>query len=280
MSNGRTHQIHVGVSGWDYAGWSGDFYPSGLPARSRLGYVAQHFGTVELNGSFYALQRPTSYRAWYRDTPSAFQFAVKGGRYITHMKRLREVEQGLANFFASGLLALRDKFGPVLWQLPANLSFHEERIANFLEQLPRTTFEAAQLASQHDDKLREPADVTTDADRPILHALEVRNLSYDNKRFYDLLRSRGVACVVADSPVWPLLDRRTAEHTYVRLHGHTELYASGYSSRSLDGWADRCARWAKEGPVFVYFDNDARGRAPYDALDLIGRLGLGGKKRR
>lgn len=265
-------QVRVGLSGWDYDGWRGDFYPERLPARARLGYVGERFDTVELNGSFYSLQRPSSYVRWYDETPPGFTFALKGGRFVTHMKRLRDPLQGLANFFASGPLALREKLGPVLWQLPASLVFDEALIAGFLALLPRTTTEVGELARQHGPQLEGRSHLEVDAERPVLHALEVRHASYDDERFHQLLRDHDVACVVSDSPTWPLLDHSTAGHTYVRLHGHTELYASGYSSRSLDAWAQRCRGWAAHGQVFVYFDNDARGRAPHDALSLRARL--------
>jgi uncharacterized protein YecE (DUF72 family) len=272
--NGRTNQIHVGVSGWDYASWQGGFYPTDVSRDGRLQFLAAQLDTVELNSSFYSLQRPTSYQRWYDETPPGFQFAVKGGRFITHLKRLNDVEQGLANFFASGVLALREKLGPVLWQLPASLTLDVPRIEAFLGLLPHTTLEAAALATHCDDKLREPAYLTVDVDRPVLHALEVRDRSYDTDQFFQQLKAHGVACVVSDSPTWPLVDHRTADHTYVRLHGHTQLYASGYSSRSLDTWARRCELWAHGGPVFVYFDNDSRGHAPFDALGLIRRLSV------
>lgn len=271
----RTDAVLVGLSGWDYAGWQGDFYPDTLPPSRRLSYVADRFPTVEVNGSFYSLQRPSTYERWYDATPGDFVLALKGGRFVTHLKRLRDVEQAMANFYASGPLGLKDKLGPVLWQLPASLEFDHGLISSFLSILPRTTGAAAQLARQHDDKLKHGTVTAVERDRPLDHALEVRHRSYDQGRFYRLLTDFDVACVVSDSPTWPMLDRRTAAHTYVRLHGHSDLYTSGYSAGSLDRWARRCEQWAQEGPVYVYFDNDARGRAPHDALGLARRLSPG-----
>lgn len=269
----RADPVLVGLSGWDYAGWRGDFYPEALPASKWLPYVADRFATVEVNGSFYSLQRPSTYQRWYDATPDGFVFAIKGGRYITHLKRLRDAEQGLANFFASGPLALGDKFGPILWQLPASVQFDEGLISSFLSLLPRSTGAAAQLALRHDDKVKHGTfTAVTGGDRRLEHALEVRHRTFDEDRFYHLMTDFEVACVVSDSPTWPMLDRRTAQHTYVRLHGHSELYASGYSPAGLDRWALRCEQWAQDGPVHVYFDNDARGRAPHDALGLSRRL--------
>lgn len=260
--------VRIGLSGWDYPRWQGDFYPSDLAARRRLEYVAQHFDTVEVNGSFYSLQRPSTYQRWYDATPPGFVLSLKGGRFITHLKRLRDVSQGLANYFASGPLVLAEKLGPVLWQLPASITFDEALISDFLAQLPRTTTAAAELAAQHDDKLRGRVALDAEEERPIQHALEVRHRSFDVPRYYELMAEQGVANVVSDSPTWPLLDRRTTDFAYVRLHGHTELYHSGYSGASLDRWALRCREWAEHGSVYVYFDNDARGRAPHDALGL------------
>ncbi len=266
------NRIRVGLSGWDYPRWQGDFYPQGLAARKRLGYVAEHFDTVEVNGSFYSLQRPTTYQRWYDDTPPGFELALKGGRFITHLKRLRDVDQGLANFFASGPLVLADKLGPILWQLPASIAFDPALIEGFLRLLPSSTGAMAELAGRHDDRLRGRSATEVLVDAPVRHALEVRHPSFDDPRFYDLLSRHGVANVVSDSPTWPMFEEQTTDFAYARLHGHTELYTSGYSGPSLDAWADRCARWADAGPVHVYFDNDAKGRAPHDALGLLRRL--------
>src|SRR5436305_13589571 len=145
-------ELRIGISGWRYAGWSGKFYPKDLAQRRELEFAASAFNTVEINGSFYSLQLPSSYRRWRETTPPDFVFAVKGGRFITHMKKLRGVETALANFFASGLLALREKLGPILWQLPPNLGFDAARLRDFFQLLPRTTAEAAKLAKKHDDK--------------------------------------------------------------------------------------------------------------------------------
>src|SRR5262245_1932778 len=128
--------VRVGISGWNYPPWRGDFYPKGLPHRLELAYAAQRLSSIEINGSFYALQRPSSYQSWREQTPDDFVFSVKAPRFITHMKKLADVEIPLANFFASGLLALGPKLGPILWQLPPNFGFNEARLASFLEQLP------------------------------------------------------------------------------------------------------------------------------------------------
>lgn len=265
----------IGISGWTYAGWRGDFYPAGLPHRRELQYAASLLTSIEINGSFYSLQRPSSYQRWHDETPEDFLFAVKGGRFITHMKRLRDVDAPLANFFASGVLALGAKLGPILWQLPETLRFDAEVLDGFLARLPRTTSAAAAVAAGHDERLRgDRADTTARVELPVRHALEARSSTFAHEEFSAVLRAHDVACVLADTAGrWPVLDHDTADHRYVRLHGDRELYASGYSTEALDRWAARCREWRAAGrDVFVYFDNDAKGFAPHDARALLERL--------
>lgn len=268
-------RVHVGISGWTYAGWRGDFYPRGLAQRRELEYASRRVTSIEINGSFYALQRPASYLTWRAQTPDGFVFSVKGGRFITHLKKLRGVETALANFFASGVLALGDKLGPVLWQLPPMLGYDPARLASFFELLPRTTTQAAALAASHDERLADRSWTVTDAERPLRHAVEVRHPSYDDAAFVALLRQHDVALVVADTAgKWPLLEHVTSDFVYVRLHGAEELYVSGYTEAALDAWAAKVRRWATQDDVFVYFDNDVKVRAPFDAISLAGRLGI------
>ena len=269
----------IGISGWRYAGWRGDFYPPGLVQRRELEYAAQRLTSIEVNGSFYSLQRPASYASWRAATPDDFVFAVKGPRFVTHLKRLVGVETALANFFASGVLALGPTLGPVLWQLPERLAFDAEVLAAFFTLLPRTTGEAAALAARHDDKVKEGhALVTLDpgvpADVPLRHALEFRSPTFATEEAYAVLRRHGVACVLADTAGrWPRVEQVTSDFMYLRLHGDQELYASGYSDAALDEWAQRCRGWLADGlDVFGYFDNDIKGFAPYDAMRLIDRL--------
>ena len=265
----------VGVSGWRYKGWRGDFYPTGLVQRRELEYVASQMSSAEVNGSFYSLLRPSTYAGFRAQTPADFVLAVKGGRYITHIRRLAGAETALANFLASGVLALGPQLGPLLWQLPPSLAYDEARLVAFFDLLPRTSTQAAALAARHDDKLGEDRVwLEVDADRPLRHALEVRHPSFCTDRTVALLRDHGIALVLADSPHrWPLLEQDTADFRYVRLHGHPDLYASGYSPAELDLWAGKVAAWtAASQDTYVYFDNDIRGHAPHDAVALLERL--------
>jgi uncharacterized protein YecE (DUF72 family) len=271
-SPGRTdREIRIGISGWRYPLWRGPFYPKGLPQREELRYAAQRLNSVEINGSFYSLQRPGLYRTWYEHTPDGFVFAVKGSRYITHMRRLRDLV-ALANFFASGVLALREKLGPVLWQLPPTLQFDAATVRAFLSGLPQTTVEAAYLARHHDQRLSGRALTHADAERPLRYAVEVRHPSYETPAFLDLLREHDVAVVLADSPGrWPVIHAATATFRYVRLHGAEELYTSGYNDESLEAWAKTIRDWAP-ADVYAYFDNDVKAYAPRDAMALIAKL--------
>ena len=269
-------QVRVGTSGWRYPAWRGDFYPAGLPQRRELEYAASHLTSIEINGSFYSLQRPTSYAAWRGDAPPGFVFSVKGPRYVSHLRRLKDVDVPLANFFASGVLALGPALGPVLWQLPESLRLDADVLDAFLAALPRTTTAAAELSRRHDEKVPEDRALTSaEEERPLRYALEFRSPTFATAAATALLRRHDVATVLADTAGrWPRVDQDTGPVRYVRLHGDQELYASGYTDRALDEWAERCRAWADAGQdVFVYFDNDMKGHAPYDAMRLIERLG-------
>ncbi|WP_157156410.1 DUF72 domain-containing protein [Diaminobutyricimonas sp. LJ205] len=264
----------IGISGWRYPAWRGTFYPPKLPQRLELEYAADRLTSIEINGTFYSLQKPAYFTRWAAETPDQFRFAVKGGRYITHLLRLREPQQALANFFASGLLALGPKLGPVLWQLPPNLSYAPETLERFLTLLPTSTGQAATLGRQHEDRLDGRVHLDIDADRPLRHAIEVRHPSFDTAEYFAQLAAHQVASVVADTAgKWPKLTAATTDFVYVRLHGDTVLYESGYDDAALDGWASMMRGWLAEGrDVWAYFDNDVKVRAPFDAMALIQRL--------
>lgn len=283
----REGHVRIGISGWRYAGWRGTFYPQKLAQRKELEYASKRFETIELNGSFYSLQRPESFAQWRAETPEKFQFAVKGSRYITHLLRLKGIETALANFFAQGLLRLGPKLGPILWQFPPNFKFEPERMEKFFALLPQTLQAAAELARQHDQRLKGRSWCETEGKAKLRHAVEIRHDSFVSEEFVALLRRHGLALVVADAVEWPLLMDVTADFVYCRLHGSKELYVSGYGRAALEKWARRIAAWsrgeeAEDGKkassksarklrardVFVYFDNDAKVRAPVDAAKL------------
>jgi uncharacterized protein YecE (DUF72 family) len=268
-------RAYVGISGYDYKAWRGRFYPERLPARQWLHYASHTFNSIELNGTFYSLKSPDVFRRWADEAPEDdFVFAVKGGRFITHNLKLRNVDTALGNFFASGVLALGRKTGPFLWQLPGTYRFDAERLDSFMGQLPRDSIEAEAVARQHDERLRRGALVTSAGRGPYRHAFEVRHPSYFRAEFYDLLRAHDVGFVVADTAgKYPYAEEVTADFVYVRLHGSRELYVSGYTDAELDAWAHRIARWRSIGrDVYVYFDNDAKVHAPFDALRLRERV--------
>jgi uncharacterized protein YecE (DUF72 family) len=269
-------QARIGISGWVYPRWRKAFYPKGLRQADELAYASERLSSIEVNGSFYSLQRPTSWERWRDATPDDFVFAVKGPRFVTHIKRLGDIDAPLANFFASGVLALGAKLGPLLWQLPPTLAFDEELLDAFLARLPRTHGAASAQAARHDTRMEgrswfavDPAD-----ERPLRHAVEVRHLSFETESWTGLLARHGVASVVADTAGrYPRLTATTADFAYARLHGEEELYASGYDDDSLDRWADWVRAHLAEGrDAYVYFDNDAKVRAPFDAMALIARL--------
>lgn len=285
-------KTRIGISGWRYAPWRGVFYPNDLVQRDELAFASREFPTIEINGSFYSLQRPESYLSWYEDTPRGFVFAVKGPRFITHNKRLRNIEKPMANFFASGVLALREKLGPILWQFPPNFRFDAEVFEAFLAMLPRTTADAAKMGRGYDEHLKRPAYLEVGRNHRLRHAVEIRHESFVDPAFVALLRKYGVAFVVADTAgKFPRYFDVTAPFIYVRLHGDKQLYASGYSEEALNDWARRIRAWRRGAQpandprigntappkrasrdVYVYFDNDMKVKAPRDARSLAAKL--------
>ncbi len=293
MSRGGT--VRIGISGWTYPGWRGRFYPRGLRHSAELAFASREFGTIEINGTHYSLQRPEAFARWYDETPPGFVFAVKGSQFITHLKQLHDITTPLANFFASGVLRLKEKLGPFLWQFSPRFRFEPDRLEPFLAALPRDTEAAAALAVNHDHRLAGRAWVRADRRRRLRHAVEIRHPSFLDPDFVALLRRYNAVLVIANSVEWPCAEDLTADFVYLRLHGSEELYASGYSECELDWWAARIELWARGGQpedarlaaperpaarrrardVFVYFDNDAKVRAPADARSLMARLARG-----
>jgi uncharacterized protein YecE (DUF72 family) len=283
--------IRIGISGWQYEGWQGTFYPTGLSQKKELAFAAQHFNSIELNGSFYSLQKPPSFKNWSDQTPDDFIFSIKAPRFITHIRQLRECEGPMANFCAQGILRLGKKLGPVLWQLPPSFKFEAEVLDSFFKLLPRTHKEAAGVGANHDRWMNGRAWLEVEQDAPLRHAIEIRNKSFANEEFIAILRRHRVALVVADTPQWPRLFDITADFMYCRMHGSEKLYASGYTPEAIEEWAQRVLTWARgeeatdgvkasatdgekkaSRDVFVYFDNDLKVRAPFDAQSLRKRI--------
>ena len=268
----------VGTSGWIYQHWRGLFYPPKLAGRRWLTYLAERLPSVEVNGTFYSLTRPSACEAWREAVPDGFVFALKGSRYITHMLKLANFRAPLANFFASGVLRLGRTLGPILWQLPPQLPFRAERADAFFAALPRTVAEAERWARRHDSRTTGRAALTAPdgRDTALLHAVEIRHESWLADEALRLLERRGIALVAADTASrHPLsLVRTSRELAYVRLHGARRLYEGRYTEDELQEWARRCRTWAREGAtVAVYFDNDRDAAAPKDAVRLWEILG-------
>ncbi len=290
-----TGTVRIGISGWRYPPWRGVFYPDGLPQRRELEFASRALPTIELNGSFYALPKPQSWQAWHDQTPDGFLLSVKAPRYITHILRLRESATPLANFFASGIANLREKLGPILWQLPPSLEFDAGLIGDFLSLLPHDTEAAAALARKRDSTMTGRCVLDYEpGNRTLRHAMELRNPSFAIPEFIALLREHRVAWVVADTGArWPEFQDITSDFVYMRLHGASQLYKSGYSDSQLTVWAKRIEHWragdapddeTRIGPpaanarggrdVFCYFDNTMKEHAPNNARRLLTLLGL------
>jgi uncharacterized protein YecE (DUF72 family) len=277
------------MSGWVYPPWRGGFYPAGITQKNELEYASRAVSSIEINGSFYSLQRPSSYQRWKAETPPGFVFSLKGSRFITHIKKLRGVETAVAGFLASGVLCLGEKLGPILWQFPERFPAELDRFADFLALLPRTMDAAAEMSRHHDAKLDGRAWTEAEVSGPLRHAVEIRSPGLLGPEFVALLRQHGVALVIGDSGGrWPFAEDVTADFLYLRLHGPGE--ERGYSDAELDYWAARIGQWRRGGEpadatrllppapgggsrdVFVYSDNDFKVQAPFDAMRLRERL--------
>jgi uncharacterized protein YecE (DUF72 family) len=239
-------ELRIGCSGWNYAHWrDGVFYPPRLPSRSWLEHYAQHFDTVEVNATFYRLPRATAVANWLEQTPPGFVFTIKMSRYVTHVKRLRDLRPSLALFYETiAPLVHSQKFGPVLWQLPPTFKRDDDRLRQALAQLP---------AGRHCFEFREPS----------WFAAEV----------YAVLREHGVALVIGDDPRRPYQTHElTADWTFVRFHSGRRGRGGNYSERELDEWAERIRRWRESVDVYAYFNNDWEGYAIRNAQGLKRRL--------
>lgn len=293
-------RIYVGISGWTYAPWRGNFYPQGLVQKHELAYASRRFGMLEINGTFYSLQRPSSFGAWYDATPPGFVFSLKGNKFLTHVRRLKDPHEPLASFLASGPLRLREKLGPILWQLPPFMTFDEERLKTFVSLLPHDTEAMARFAKKNAALDADRMWLEVDAKRPVRHAIEFRNQSFVTPKFIDVLREHNVAMVVADAASkFPSGEDVTADWVYVRLHGERVGHESGYTPEEIKAWAAKVRTFAgggeptgarRIGPaatptptevkngrdVFVAFDNtEIKQRSPVNAREMAEELGVG-----
>lgn len=239
-------EIHIGTSGWHYKHWKGAFYPKDLPNERLLEHYLKHFDTAEVNNTFYQLPRKETFAKWRDSVPERFLFSVKGSRYITHMKKLKDPEQPLANFIA-GIKMLGDKLGPIIFQLPPHWRLNIERLRGFLRTLPEGH----------------------------RYAFEFRDESWFEKETEEALRDRGAAFCIYDFERRQSPHSVTADFVYVRLHGPDGAYQGKYDDQTLKRWAEDFSSWVKGGKeVFCYFDNDEKGYAPQNALKLKEFIGV------
>jgi len=286
--------IHIGISGWRYAPWRGDFYPKGLTQKKELRFASRMVSCIEINGSFHSLQPPERYADGYENSSEGFVFSIKGPCHITHIRRLNEVEKPLASLFASGIFQLKEKMGPILWQFPPSFKFDPELFGSFLRQLPHDSEAALAIAKGCEPRMEGRRYLAIDRKRPMRHAVEIRHTSFVDPAFVGLLRKYRIALLVTDTAgKWPHQEDLTSDFVYIRLHGTEELYTSGYTDAALDDRCQRIRRWSegsqpgdarlisekkprgrRSRDVYCYFYNDMKVRAPYDARQLLRRLGL------
>lgn len=287
-------KIHIGMSGWTHAGWRGGFYPKGLVQKKELHYASRQVNSIEVNGTFYSLQKPDSFQRWYDETPEDFVFAIKAPQYITHIRRLKEVDEAVSTFLASGLFCLKEKLGPILWQFPPNVMLKDDRFEKFLKLLPYDSKAAAKLAKNHSSRIEGRSYTKVDGDYPIRHAFEFRHDSFANEGFIEMLREYGVAVVFAHSGMKsPYMEDLTADFVYARMHGQESQYKKGYPKETIDWIAKRVDLWTQgrqpiesehrvsptkpkkvERDAYIYFDTEEKDYAPLDAINLAERLGI------
>lgn len=269
-------RVRVGTCGWSKPAWKGGFYPGRLPESEQLAWASRHLATLEINTTFHGLKTAADFLKWRAETPDGFVFSVKGHRGVTHEKSLRNTEKDVAAFFASGVLLLEEKLGPILWQISETLPFRPDVVDTFLSVLPDSVAEARSLIARAG--LEADPRILDLPNRPLGHAFEVRHPSFDNPAFVELLRRHDVAAVVTNTPTWPELREVTSEFVYIRFHGDVKRFPEGYDAATLEEWAElidgwRTGRTCPDGrarEVFVYFDNPDHGGAgsPFTARKL------------
>ena len=266
MSASKSGTIRVGVGGWTYEPWRGEFYPDGLPQKRELEYASQHLTSIEINGTYYGSQKPESFAKWHDETPDGFMFSLKAPRFATNRRKLAESGESVERFFASGVMELKDKLGPINWQFMETKKFDPEDFQAFLKLLPKSV-----------------------EGRALKHVVEVRHDSFRTPEFVAMARDYGVAVVIAGDSERPQIADLTAPFVYARIMGATEKPKLGYTPKALDLWAARAKAWAAgEAPegldyvgetgagaprdVFVYFISGHKVKNPAAAMALIKRL--------
>ena len=242
--------IRVGIGGWVFPPWRGTFYPPALKHADELAHASRHVTAIEINGTFYRLQNPASYRRWHDETPEDFVFSLKGSRFITHRNDLATAAPFMARFFDSGMAELGPKLGPILWQFAAGIKFDEANVAAFLDALPKSL-----------GNLR------------LRHVLEVRSSSFRDPAFAKLMERHEAAIAWVEDDKVPLIETVTTDFVYVRLRQCSEAEPTGSAPDRIGAFAERFREHAKAGrDCFVYFINGAKVRAPHAARALIERL--------
>lgn len=286
-----TGTIRIGTAGWVFAPWRGTFYDKGLPQKRELGFASSRLGAIEINATFYSHQKPQSFSGWAAETPDDFVFTVKGHQLVTHLKKVKDVEIPLANFFASGVLALGSRLGPFCWQLPGNLAYSADRMESFLALLPQTPEALLALAGKADDRLKTPPFLDASGVTRVRHAIEVRHPSFAAPGFIEQLRRHNVALVASDTLEWPGFDQ-TADFAYLRLQGApgAERYSAEERTRRAGWLADIAAGRSPQGAptllppetdprprdVFAFFVSTDKENAPINARAVMAELGLVG----
>lgn len=291
-------ELRIGMSGWTHDCWRGDFYPKEITRKKELEYASRQVTSIEINGTFYALQKPHTFKKWHDETPEHFIFAVKAPQFITHVLRLKEVEEPLSTFLASGLLCLKQKLGPILWQFPPYMTLKDDRFEIFAKQLPHAQYHAAELAKNHSARIKDHAWTAAAGDFKMRHAFEFRHPSFMNPDFIEMLRSYNVAVVFADSgKTSPYCEDLTSDFVYLRMHGAALAYKKGYTQPVLKRLIEKIDLWSagkqpkdaqtvskgKPYPgkkdIFVYFDNDVTETSPHDAVRLLKLISTGHAKK-
>jgi uncharacterized protein YecE (DUF72 family) len=252
MATRKAGRIFVGVGGWNFPPWRGTFYPKGLPQSRELQHASRELTSIEINSTFYGLQKPATFQKWHDETPDGFVFSVKAPRFVTHRKRLAEGASSLERFLGSGVMRLGAKLGPINWQLPPTKHFDADDLAEFLALLPREL-----------------------DGRALRHVLEVRHASFDCEEAISLVREHRVALVEAGDSTYPHLDARTAPFSYLRLMGTKASAPKGYPPAALTRWRERAQSLARGGDVFLYFISGAKQRNPLAARALLADLAEG-----